>query len=529
MALSDQAPSFVPDPQWLRSPQVSERELSWTFLVVLTLVGAALRVYELTGQSLSVDELLTWQAIRPGDDLSFWQQITETIQGPLYVAVVWPLLQAQDSALMLRLPAVVAGIVAVPLFGWLAFRSLNGRAARLALLFFALNPFHIWYSQEGRGTSFLILLSIVMALIYLTMVQRRASPAGALVFGLSGAALLLSNLSGAVLLAGMALTLILLHRPAQRQRWAWWVCAFGLAGLLAAPWLLKASGIWTVDHIVPGAGTGEALRGETAFSLLALPYAFYTLCFGSSLGPSLRELHQPDRLATLQVYWPVLAAGAVAVSTSVLAGVFGPDRRRMAFLIWIVVPLGLLVLLAVCDSKPWNPRFVAVVLPWLMLFISAGLARLPRRPGLAVTVVLVGLTLWSLAGYYTNEKFAKADLRQAVALVAQAAPPNQVVLVPVVTAVYRYYDRDRQVLLDNHGRSPLPDRAAASSFVAEVLGAHDRCRVVLAREWSFDPGGHLLPALSRVGNLRLENQLPGVSIYSWERTANLDLGQESGQ
>ncbi len=96
MALPDRAPSFVPHPHWLRAPQVSERDFSWTFLVVLTLVGAALRMYELTGQSLGVEEVLTWQAIRPAADLNFWRQVTETIHGPLYVAVVWQLLQAQD-------------------------------------------------------------------------------------------------------------------------------------------------------------------------------------------------------------------------------------------------------------------------------------------------------------------------------------------------------------------------------------------------------------------------------------------------
>ena len=219
MALPDQAPSFVPDPHWLRAVQVDDRDFSWSFLLILSVVGAALRLLELTGQSLWVDEMLTWQAIQPGGGLNFWQQVGDTIQGPLYLAVVWPLLHLQDSALMLRLPAVVAGIVAVPLFGWLAFRSLSGRAARLALLLFALNPFHIWYSQEGRGYSFLILWSIIAALIYVTKIRRKPTAIGALAFGVTGAALLLSNLSGIFLLAAMALSLLFLHRPRSGAAW----------------------------------------------------------------------------------------------------------------------------------------------------------------------------------------------------------------------------------------------------------------------------------------------------------------------
>jgi len=525
MARSDQAPSFVPHPRWLHPPQVQDKEFSWAFLTAMTLVGAVLRLLALTGQSLWVDELLTWNAVQPGGDLRFLEQVLDTIQGPLYLAVIWPLLQWQDSALMLRLPAAVAGIVAVPLFGWLAFRTLGGRAARLALLLFALNPFHIWYSQEGRGYAFVILFGVVTALIYLAMARGGPSPRWAVAFAVSGAALVLSNLSGVFLLAGMALTVVVVHRPVHRSGWGWWLLAFGLAGLLAAPWLLKASGIWAVDRIVPGAGMGDALRGETTFSPLALPYAVFTFFFGYSLGPSLRELHQPDRMAVLMAYWPLLVAGAAAVAAAVLGGLSNPDRRRTALVVWIVVPVVLLVLLAVRNIKPWNPRYVAVVLPWLVLLAGAGLARLPRRPGLVAAIILAGLTLWSLGGYYSGDKYVKADLRRAVAEVREAEPASKVVMVPVVTAVFQYYDRGDHVLLDSYGRAPLRNRADANAYIAETLGGHDFCRVVLAREWYFDPSGYLLPALARIGHLRLEKMLPGVTTYTWERKQSPDFGR----
>ncbi len=528
MPQNDQAPSFVPQSHWLHPPRLEDRNFGWTFLLAMTLVGGALRLLELTGQSLWIDELLTWQAIRPGSGLGFWVQVGDSIQGPLYLAAIWPLVHLQDSALMMRLPAVVAGILAVPLFGWLAFRTLGGRGARLALLLFALNPFHIWYSQEARGYAFLMLLAIVTALIYLAMVRRGPSPGWAVAFAVAGAAMVLSNMSGVFLLLAMALTVILVHRPERRAGWGWWLLAFGLAGVLVAPWLLKASGIWAVDRIVPGAGTGEALRGETTFSLAALPYAIYTFFFGYSLGPSLRELHQPDRMAVLLGYWPVLTLGAGAVGVALLGSLGRMDRRRVALLVWVLVPALLLVILALRNVKPWNARYVAVVLPWLVLMAGAGLARLARGPGLVVTAVLAGLTLWSLGGYYGQEKYAKADLRQAAVLIGEAQPPGRVVLVPVVTAVFGYYDRGEHVLLNSYGQAPLRDRAAASLFVAETLGGHDFCRVVLARQWYLDPEGHLMQALSRVGHLRLEDTAPGVSIYTWERKRTPAVGDESG-
>ncbi len=523
----DQTPSFVPHSRWLQRTSFSDDSFSWGFLATMTVVGALVRLLELTGQSLWVDEMLTWQAIRPLGELGFWEQVADTIQGPLYLAVVWPLLHWQDTELMMRLPAAVAGIIAVPVFGWLAMQMIDGRGARLALLLFALNPFHIWYSQEGRGYGFLMLMTVVTALIYWDMVRRGPNLRRVLVFAVSGLALVLSNLSGVFLLLAMGLTIITVNRPSDGKAWGWWIAAFGLTMVLSAPWLLKASGIWAIDRIVPGSGTGLALRGVTTFSPLALPYSVFTFFFGYSLGPSLRELHQPDRMAVIMAYWPVIVAGAAVVGTALLAGLIKIDRRRVTLIIWIVAPLVLAMVLAMRNIKPWNPRYVSVALPCLVLLAGSGLARLPRRAGLVITGAMVGLTLWSLAGYYGQDKYAKADLRQAAAVVAEGQVPNQVVLVPVVTSTFWYYDRDRHELLNSYQYSPLKDRGAASLYVSEQLGGHDYCRVVLAREWYFDPDGHLLPALSRVGHLRLEKLLPGVSIYNWERKRSPGLENES--
>lgn len=524
----DPSPSFVPPPRWVEAPAPGDHKVSGPFLLALTLVGAGLRLLDLAGPSLWVDELLTWQAVQPGSGLGFFEQVGDTIQGPLYLAVLWPLLHWQDTPLMMRLPAAIAGIAAVPLFGWWAFRNLGGRSARLALLLFAVNPFHIWYSQEGRGYAFAMLLAIVLALVYQNMVRRGPTAAQAVGFGLAGTALVLSNLSGVLLVAGMGLTVLILQRPARRAGWGWWLVAFGLVGLLTAPWLLKASGIWAIDRLVPGAGTGAALRGETTFSWLALPYAVYTFFFGYSLGPSLRELHQPDRLAVLSGYWPLLVAGAAVVGCALLGVLAKVERRRLTLLVWIAVPILLLVVLAQRNIKPWNPRYVAIVMPALILLAGDGVAQLSRRLGLVVAVGLVGLTLWSLAGYYGDDRFAKADLRGAVAAIEQAQPPSPVVLVPVVTGVYRYYDRDKHQLLDSFGRRPLQGRDDADRYVSTILRGQGFCRVVLAREWYFDPGGHLLPALSRLGQVRLEKLLPGVSIYTWERTASPEGTQRRG-
>jgi 4-amino-4-deoxy-L-arabinose transferase-like glycosyltransferase len=509
--------SLVPAADWARGDPDPGTHLSPRFLVLATLLGAALRFLELTGQSLWVDELLTWQMIRHGIPASYLEQFFDSIQGPLYGAVVWPLIRIQDSPLMLRLPAAVAGVAAIPVFGLFVSRLTGGRAARLAVLLVALNPFHVWYSQEGRGYAFLMLFSVLMALAYLDLVRGKGGYRTAILFALASAAATLSNLGGMFLWAAMGLTLLFCDLPRSRRGWTVATVAFGLGILLVTPWLLKASGIWAIDRVVPGSGTGEALRGETTFSPLAWPYTVFTFFFGYSLGPSLRELHQPDRLALLRQAWPVLAGGALPVTLGLAGSLVGIGRRRITLWLWVLVPVLILTLLATRNVKPWNPRYVAMVLPWLLALAAWGLARLPRRLSLGSTLLLIGLTLWSLGGYYGNAKYAKADVRSAAAFLTEANPDNDALLVPVVSSVFKYYYNGGAEVVETHRRPALADQPAAEEFCAEVLAGRTACWLVLGREWYFDPAGHLPRAMSRLGHLRLAHEAPGIKVYGWTR------------
>lgn len=507
--------SLVPPADWAAEEETSGSGPGPGFLVMATFLAAVLRLYALTGQSLWVDEMLTWQMIQPGISAGFWEQIRDSIQGPLYMAVVWPLIRLQDSALMMRLPAAVAGIATIPLFGVFVGRLVNGRAARLAVLLLAVNPFHVWYSQEARGYAFLMMFSVLMALAFLALARQRSGSGLAVAFALATAGAVLSNLGGMFLWAGMGLGLLLFYFPSDKRQWGLWTLAFGLGLLLVSPWLLKASGIWAVDRIVPGSGTGDALRGETTFTFLAWPYSLQTFFYGYSLGPSLRELHQPDRMAVLRAAWPVLVLGALPVGLGLLVGIFRGIRKQGMLIVWIVVPIMILTFLAMRNVKPWNPRYVAMVLPWVLVLAACGLAALPRRLSLSATVLLTCLTLWSLVGYYGNGRYAKADVRAAARYLEETNVEGAVVLAPVITSVFNYYYGGAGEVLDTYRRPPLKDAAEAADFFDEVLAGRGRVWLVQAREWYFDPGGYLPAVLSQHGRLRVDFTAPGVKVYDW--------------
>ncbi len=507
---------LVPSPGWLREEPAAAARLDSRFVLWATLLAAVLRLYGLTSQSLWVDEVMTWNMVRPGAGLDYLEQLRDNIQGPLYLAVVWPLLRLADSELMLRLPAAVAGILTVPVFARVAARLARPRAAQLAVLLLVINPFHIWYSQEARGYAFLMFFTVSAVWSWLEMARRGPTPrlAGLLAMCLAGA--VWSNMSGIFLWAALALT-VPWARPAGRRAWILWGMAFAGGFLAALPWLLQAGGIWAVDRVLPGAATGVALRGSTTFSWSALPYSFYTFFYGFSLGPSLRELHVADRMAALGPWLPLLGLAAAPVVVAAVAELRQMRKRTVLLSLWILVPMVTLAVLAWRNIKPWNTRYLAVAMPWALMLVARGAVVLPRRSGALVAGTICLLSLVAVAGHHGLERYAKADVRGAAAIILDDPRAAEPVLVPVVTGVYRYYDRRGTGVLDSHGVPELGDAAAADRFVADRLGGRSRAWIVLARSWFLDPRGLLVPALRRAGTIDGETTLVGARVLHWTR------------
>ncbi|MHB8079715.1 MAG: glycosyltransferase family 39 protein [Candidatus Krumholzibacteriia bacterium] len=514
--------AWVPDPAWLHPERAAQdrEEISPGFLLLVTLLAAAVRIYHLGWQPLWVDEGMTWDMIRPDAGLLFGRQLLDEIQGPLYLAAVWPLAREFGlSEFWLRAPAALAGLLAVPLAGLLGRRLCGARTGRLLALLLAVSPFHLWYSQEARGYSFLILFAIVSTLAFLRLAE---APGGGRVLGyaLAAAAMAWSNLSGLFLIGAQAVTAVVVVRPrGARARWLW-TAAFALALLGALPWLLRASGILAVDRLVPGAAGGAALRGETTFTPLALPFTLFAFLFGYSLGPSLTELHQADRVAILRAYWPVLVAAAAASGVVLAAGLARLGRRTGVLLaIWIVLPVAAISLLAVKNVKPFNPRYLAATFPLVLLIAARGLGGVPRRLGRAGGFLLCGLCLWSLWGYYHDPRYAKEDVRDAAAWVAGRAEPGEPVIVPVITRIWSLYYQGPGRVVPMWETAPATDAATARAYLAQRLAGASHGFLVLARAWDIDPDGRLPAALAAETRIVAEARFPGVRVLEWRRDA----------
>ncbi len=148
----------------------------WLILLALTALGAALRLRNLGDWAFWVDEAHTWRdATLPAE--VFWSS-NRSYYPTSFVVVRW-LLDVMDPRTVtegiLRLPFAIAGIVSVPLLAVYGRMLVGNVPALFAALLLAVNPWHIYWSQNARSYSLMFLLSLLAAGCFWSGVQKKSA------------------------------------------------------------------------------------------------------------------------------------------------------------------------------------------------------------------------------------------------------------------------------------------------------------------------------------------------------------------
>ena len=144
-------------------PRFTLRHGVW--LLIATLLAAALRLWQLGEWSFWIDEGHTWRdATLPLDgDLGFLS--SDRGKYPvtfLLLRGLRTLGALGDDEFSLRLPFALLGVVSVPLLAFCGRRLVGPTAAVAAALLCAVHPWHIFWSQSARGYALVFLASVLV-------------------------------------------------------------------------------------------------------------------------------------------------------------------------------------------------------------------------------------------------------------------------------------------------------------------------------------------------------------------------------
>jgi len=148
---------------------------AWAILAALLVLAVSVRLYGLGSRSLWADEFCTWHVSRMplGESFRWGPELTKP---PLYQLTLRTITSdPHPPEWVLRLPAAIAGILAIPAAFWLGTLAGGARVGCALAGLLAMQPFHIHHSQEARPYSMLVLGCILSTGLWYRLVASRRS------------------------------------------------------------------------------------------------------------------------------------------------------------------------------------------------------------------------------------------------------------------------------------------------------------------------------------------------------------------
>jgi mannosyltransferase len=391
------------------------RARSGQLLAGLTALAAILRFSTLHVQSYWFDEAVTVRLLRG----SFGHMLS-SIGGsestpPLYYAIAWVWSRVfGHGEVGLRSLSALAGTLFVPV-AYAAGRELASKRTALVIAALAtLNPLLIWYSQEARSYSLLVLFAGLSFWLFARQLREPSDRTLALWTLASALAIATHYFAGFVVLpeAGW-----LLLAARDRRRPAVAIAVLLAVGAALLPLLLRQRN----EDLTTFITQSSLLR-----RLVLVPKQFVV-----------------GYASPLQVLVVVLAAALVLVGFALLYARTGERERRAARVAALVgvVGVGIPLVLAIAGADYFNTRnLLATWLP-LMLVPAAGLgARRSGRTGLAATAGLCAIGLYVSIAVWAKPAYQRENNRGVARTLGPATVPRALVITPVsATVPLQYY------------------------------------------------------------------------------------------
>ena len=478
-------------------PTLRPSVLTTGVLIIILWLAFGLRAYHLDYQSFWSDEGISLRrSAQPLAELLATMPI-EHLPGYFLLLHYWlPWTGEHDFAL--RFLSLWPSVLSVALVYRLATDLGNRRVGLIAALLLATNAFQVWYAQETRTYSWLLMTSLLATWFLWRLCTRYKTHPLLYLIGYILATTATVYLHYYGFLTPLAHTLFAIGWALWRRDWRFfglWTLGGLVTALLFSPWFSHALQIFNFS------GWREPMDPK------AIPWRILTAYTVSN-----------TLINGWESWLPWLYLGLIMLG----AGLWLGWRRDAAFLLLTCVLMPLAIVFGLTLRNPdFHERYTMTVSGPLLILVAAPLALLnqPLLDWLARRRRLVGvvasfttlLLLLLLVGnglalqtLYADPLFQKPDYRATVQMIQRFGKPGDVVLVdgPDPALVFlHYYRRDYPVhdlrfLLqadDAEVDRVLTEITADAKRVWEVLYFHEPWRVQswLARHaWTAPPSDH---------------------------------------
>lgn len=419
----------------------------------ILLLATGLRLPWLGAQSIAFDEAFSL-AVGLADWPTLFQAIlSDGVHPPLFYAIhkgalaLWGI-----SEFGQRFSAAAFSIVGVALV-YRAGRVIFDRGVGLlgaALL--ALNPLHVWLSQEARMYSLLGALTIASMIAFWQAVRTGRRRYWAALAALNSLIFLLHYFGFLVPLIQFVLIILTFRHNFRRLRP--WTLVQAIAFVPLLPWLIA-----TARREAQTFGIGFLVRPE----LVDLGMTFWNLALGSS-----------------RLFWPlaVLTMAVTALAVVIALRPVAPHKVRLRQArhlvgLWLLLP-PLVTWLISQRRSFYADRYLSFAIPGLVLLLAFGASRVSQSSWRILLIIgLVAAGGYGLLVTHLDPAFQKDDWRGVAAYVTHRARPDDVVLL---------YTTHIKLPFDYYYRGAAPQKPISLNLeyypIEPLTAGHQRAWVV---------------------------------------------------
>ncbi len=494
----------------------------WVFLILgIILLSFGLRLYHLDTFSFWTDEGLT--PLRSGYSIPEILSNTITIQAgsgqdthpPLYYLIIhfsrklWG-----ETDFAYRFPSVLAGILLVPLVYQFGRRLKNRWLGLLAAGITAVNPLQIWYAQEARMYTLLVLLAALTSYVLWQALTTRRNLRHSLILYLILASLTIYTHYTAVFLIA-----------AQSVFWAGLLWQRGHKKLLVGSTLLLIIIILPLlPETLPRLFTGVEANYFYVQPFIMLQDVVHAFSLGVTIDFKL--------LSTRLLDW-----GALGL---LLAGfIAAPSWQQRSFLFFYLYAV-VFGLMGGSLIKPMyqGVRHIMIGSPAFLLLLAWGQFWLIQRmmaaqrqrtavswgslTALGFITLIAGPTL-SLNNLYTNSRYAKNDFKSLIAYVEQNAGANDLLIFndAVLLPLYDQYQQRTDISVTALPTYPYPANDQTITDLTAFAQTYQRIWLVTSppaddRDNNSLVQGWLTDHLAIVDNHSFGGRTIGVQVLAFD-------------
>ncbi len=380
-------------------------------LVSILLLASVLRFYGLGKESFWNDELESW-LMSSHDDLS--TVIDRAAHGDVHPPAYHTLLYfvekyIGDSESALRFPSAIAGVLSVFVIFLVGTQLYSYKEGLIASAFMAVFWCPIYFSQEARSYSLVLLFTLLATYCWLSLLKslaQRVKPSAYAILGYILTAALCSYLHYfGLYLVGLQALGAMLFFVRRRKAFLYLAIIYFAILLLYSPWLPSMYRHMSMGPIWIKPPNGIILSvGSYLYFLFNQSPVLPCLAVGMYLFLLVQSLHN------------ILKSRGCNPSKAVF---FTPG---MFLLLWLIVPFAGVYIKSIISAPVLTDRNLIISLPAAYLLLSRCLTQLPisLRKQTVIACVIAALFLSDLTlrmGYYSKPH--KQQFREAVGFIVE--------------------------------------------------------------------------------------------------------------